>query len=159
MVSFARTPSTIKYLEIFKIKCKPSEVGLNYDKKAEKGVWMSANGAVVCQRSCGQEMTMARAGMLPENASFEELIPVQQQRNNSGDNIEEEINEEDTESKEEDMKFQNTRASVMLVWALMMKMLSQLLISFQVLPHSFLGVLADIGEALHSIRYMLTNFL
>ena len=40
-----------------------------------------------------------------------------------------------------------------------MKMLSQLLISFQVLSHSFLGVLADIGEALHSIRYMLTNFL
>lgn len=56
------------------------------------------------------------------------------------------------------MKFLNTRASVMLVWALMMKMLSQLLISFQMLSHSFLGVLAVIGEALHSISILLMWF-
>ena len=39
--------------------------------------WASINGAVVRQRSCRQETTMARVGTLPENAYFKELTPIQ----------------------------------------------------------------------------------
>ena len=51
---------------------------LTSDQKREMREWASSNGAVVRQRSCRQETTMARAGTLPENAYFEELIPQQQ---------------------------------------------------------------------------------
>ena len=39
--------------------------------------WASINGAVVRQRSCRQEITMARVGTLPENVYFKELTPIQ----------------------------------------------------------------------------------
>ena len=89
-------------LKFPKRKCKPSEVGLNFDQKCEMREWTSANGEAVCQRSCRQETTIARARTLPENAYFEELTPVSQHRNNGGDEVEEEINAENTESKEQE---------------------------------------------------------
>ena len=57
--------------------------------------WTSVNGAVVRQRSCRQETTMARAGNLPENAYFEELTPISsnQGTNTNEESVEEELNE------------------------------------------------------------------
>ena len=70
------------------------------------GEWVSANGAVIRQRSYQRKATMeqelnnkmeqkqeqwnygTRVGTLPENAYFEELTPVSQQRNNRGDEVE-----------------------------------------------------------------------
>ena len=49
----------------------------------EMGEWASVNGAVVGQRSGRQETTMARAGTLPENAYYEDLVPA---NNNIGTN-------------------------------------------------------------------------
>lgn len=53
---------------------------------------------------------MAREVTLPENAYFEELTPMSQQRNNSGDEVEEQMTRKALSPKGMKIKFQNTRA-------------------------------------------------
>lgn len=57
---------------------KKTKENLSADQKQEMREWASINGAVVRQRTCRQETTMARAGTLPQNAYFEELVPIQE---------------------------------------------------------------------------------
>ena len=67
--------------------------------------WAAVNGAVVQQRNCRQETTMARAGTLPENAYFEELTSISsnQGTNTNQQSVKEELNEgEDGVEESED---------------------------------------------------------
>ena len=78
---------------------------LNSDQKREMREWASINGAVVQQRGCRQETTMARAGTLPEDAYFEELTPISSSQgiNTNEQSVEEELNEgEDDVGESED---------------------------------------------------------
>ena len=65
--------STLKLSDLDFPRRKLSKIKLNPDAKHEMREWASINGAVVRQRSCHQQTTMARAGTLPENAYFDEL--------------------------------------------------------------------------------------
>ena len=69
----------------FPKRSKQSINTLTLDQKREMREWASINGAVVRQRSCRQETTMARAGTLPENAYFDELKPIHEQKTKLND--------------------------------------------------------------------------
>ena len=73
---------------------------LNPLQKDEMREWASVNGAVVRQRSCRQETTMARSGTLPENAYHEELRPIDLEHRVAS--VEDEEMEEEEVEKEED---------------------------------------------------------
>ena len=62
--------------------------------------WASVNGAVVRQRSCRQETTMARSRTLPENDYHEELRPINLGNVSTSDG--EVASEEDEENVEEE---------------------------------------------------------
>ena len=78
---------------------------LNSDQKCEMWEWTSVNGAVVGQRSCRQEATMARAETFPENAHFDELTPISSNHhiNTNEQSVEKEFNkgEDDVEESED----------------------------------------------------------
>ena len=66
-------------------KRKPSTVLMSDENQREMREWASLNGAVVCQRSGRQEITMDKADTLPDSAYFEELRPIETEEKDSDD--------------------------------------------------------------------------